>query len=111
MGEDANFGVYPFQRLSGNSEQAPIRSSLSLQNGAKWHLFDASAYQRTRHSTRTATFQTVSGETVWKLRFCSNWGFTRPRNEDERSQFGTLQLAKDVLSDTSSDFPDSLSMH
>src|SRR5215217_8603565 len=48
------------------------------------------------------------GETVWKLRFCSNWGFTRPRNEDERSQFGTLQLAKDVLSDTSSDFPDSL---
>src|SRR5829696_1282278 len=48
-------------------------------------------------------------ETVWKLRFCSNWGFTRPRNEDERSQFGTLQLAKDVLSDTSSDFPDSLS--
>src|SRR5215218_10501205 len=51
----------------------------------------------------------VPGETVWKVRFCTNWGFTRPRNEDERSQFGTLQLAKDVLSDTSSDFPDSLS--
>src|SRR5215213_4113102 len=33
------FGEYPFQRLSGKSERTPIRGYLSLQNGAKWHLY------------------------------------------------------------------------
>jgi hypothetical protein len=48
-------------------------------------------------------------ETVWKLRLCSNRGFTRPRNEGGRSHFGALRLAKEALSDPSSEFLDSLS--
>ena len=48
------------ERRSGNSERTPIRGSLSLHNGAQWHLLGASRYQETCHSTRTATFQTVS---------------------------------------------------
>jgi hypothetical protein len=52
------------ERLSGNSEQAPIRGSLSLQNDANWHLLGASRYQETCHSSHTATFQTVSGRVI-----------------------------------------------
>jgi hypothetical protein len=42
----ANFGEYPFQRLSGNSELAPFRGPLRLQNGAKRHLFGRFALPR-----------------------------------------------------------------
>src|SRR5215218_10326475 len=63
-----NFGEYPFQRLSGNSERAPLRGLTSLRNRTKGHHLDASRYRKTRDPTRAASFQTVSSETVWKLR-------------------------------------------
>src|SRR5215207_8305236 len=96
------------EKLSDNSRRASFRSSRRGATRPEALFERRSCHPGQLPEGAKANYQTVSRETVWKLRFCSNGGFTRSRNEDERSQFGTLQLAKDVPSDTSSDFPDSL---
>src|SRR5215203_3515150 len=48
------------QRLSGNSQSAPLQGPTSLRNGENEHLFGAWRHRMTRDPTRTATFQTVS---------------------------------------------------
>src|SRR5215218_7461182 len=64
-----NFRELPFQRLSGNSERAPLRGLTSLRNRTKGHHLDASRYRKTRDPTRAASFQTVSPRTsVYKGR-------------------------------------------
>src|SRR5215218_4258255 len=63
----AIFQTVSLERLSGNSERAPLRGLTSLRNRTKGHHLDASRYRKTRDPTRAASFQTVSIETVWKL--------------------------------------------
>src|SRR5215203_613463 len=48
------------QRLSGNSQSAPLQGPTSLRNGANEHLFGAWRHRTTRDPTRKGTFQTVS---------------------------------------------------
>src|SRR5215218_8875289 len=59
-----NFRELPFQRLSGNSERAPLRGLTSLRNRTKGHHLDASRYRKTRDPTRAASFHTVSGRVI-----------------------------------------------
>src|SRR5215218_5155943 len=56
----AIFQTVSLERLSGNSERAPLRGLTSLRNRTKGHHLDASRYRKTRDPTRAASFQTVS---------------------------------------------------
>src|SRR5215218_2972799 len=48
------------ERLSGNSERAPLQGLTSLRNRTKGHHFGRFALPKTRDPTRAASFQTVS---------------------------------------------------
>src|SRR5215217_9496340 len=56
----AIFQTVSLERLSGNSERAPLRGLTSLRNRTKGHHFGRFALPKTRDPTRAAIFQTVS---------------------------------------------------
>jgi hypothetical protein len=82
-----NFRELLFQRLSGNSEQAPLGGPTSLPNGQKGAILGASRYQKTRDPTRKATFQTVSPRTPM------NKGFGRDASMLSRDEHAEAQEA------------------
>src|SRR5215218_9574134 len=90
----AIFQTVSLERLSGNSERAPLRGLTSLRNRTKGHHLDASRYRKTRDPTRAASFQTVSPETVWKLRIGSITRSHEPAERANEHLFGAWRHRK-----------------
>src|SRR5215218_2509289 len=68
-----SFQTVSLERLSGNSERAPLRGLTSLRNRTKGHHLDASRYRKTRDPTRAASFQTVSLSVILRSSTYLRW--------------------------------------
>src|SRR5215217_2846569 len=104
-----NFGELPFQRLSGNSEWAPFWAPKGLPNGAKRRLSSPFCATKPAPNHPSSYFpDSLSRETVWKLRKGSITGSHEPAEQDKRAPFGRFALPENARSDPRSEFPDSL---
>src|SRR5215218_4343824 len=102
----AIFQTVSLERLSGNSERAPLRGLTSLRNRTKGHHLDASRYRKTRDPTRAASFQTVSPETVWKVDCGSDRASLNDAKRPKRCSFAPFSRPVGSRNSADSEFPD-----